>query len=82
MSSMALAEYPELTIKQIQGLDLASCPSLIYNANVYKTRSTQAFINMFLEESLKYASCLSQPSGRALRPEAPSSAPAARGRRG
>ncbi len=47
LSSVSSHNYPDLNIKQIQGLDLSSCPMLIYNPHVYHTNSIQAFFSLF-----------------------------------
>lgn len=47
MSSVPHNSCLDLNCKQIQGIDLSSCSTLIYNPNVYHTRSIQAFLSLF-----------------------------------
>lgn len=47
LSMASMADCQSLNIKQINGLTLSSCPTLIYNPNIYHTRSTQAFLSLF-----------------------------------
>lgn len=53
LSSVSSNNYPDLNVKQIQGLNLSSCATLIYNPHIYHTRSMQAFLSLFplLEEA-------------------------------
>lgn len=47
LSSVTSNHYPGLNIKRIQGLDLSSHVTLIYNPYVYHTRSVQEFLSLF-----------------------------------
>lgn len=50
LSTVAFNNYPDLNIKRIQGLDLSSRVTLIYNPYVYHTRSVQEFLSLFSAE--------------------------------
>ncbi len=50
-SAVESNHYPDLHVKRIQGLDLSSYPTLIYNPKTYHTRSVQAFLDLFLDEN-------------------------------
>lgn len=47
LSSVTFNNYPALNVKRIQGLDLSSRVTLIYNPYVYHTRSVQEFLSLF-----------------------------------
>lgn len=55
-SSVSMNTYPDLNVKEVQGMDLSSCPTLIYNPHVYHTRSIQAFLSMFTADDA-HCSC-------------------------
>jgi len=48
-SSVEPATYPSLHAKQIRGLNLSSCPTMIYNPHVYHTQSIQTFLSLFTD---------------------------------
>lgn len=50
LSSVAFDNYPALNVKYIQGLDMSSRVTLIYNPYVYHTCSVQEFLSLFSNE--------------------------------
>ena len=54
-SAVSMNTYLDLNIKEIQGMDMSSCPTLIYNPHVYHTQSIKAFLSMFTENDTDYA---------------------------
>ena len=51
VSSVTMNRYDELNVKTIRGVDLTSCPTMIYNPNLYHTKSVAAFLALFTEQA-------------------------------
>lgn len=51
VSSVTMNRYDELNVKTIRGVDLTSCPTMIYNPNLYHTKSVAAFFALFTDRA-------------------------------